>query len=326
MKQDLPLVSIVIPAYNLSRYLAEAIQSVLNQDYHNIELIVLDDGSTDDTQRVLEKYNGQFYWESQQNMGQANTLNKGWRMSKGEILSYLSADDVLLPNAVSSSVNCFLNDPDAVLTYCDFNLIDPDSSIIRRVRTPKFDYREMLAKMICPPGPGAFFRRAAFESAGPWDSSIKQLIDYEYWLRLGLQGCFLRIPEVLAGYRVHEASQTFAAHGMRAEEPVLIIKRFFETHSLPHDLIDLKNQALSSACLLSFQLYLRAGQYRLGYASLCRAFSLYPRNLFTLRAARLALNVLFNRIGHRILWRIKRLLDRYTWKAKRTSQWNRRDQ
>ena len=308
-KPHLPWVSIVIPAYNHAAYLDQAVQSILKQDYSNVELIVIDDGSTDNTLEVLSKYEGLFYWESQQNMGQANTLNKGWRMSKGAILSYLSADDILLPDAVSTSVNYFLNNPDAVLTYCDFNLIGPDSSIIRRVRKPEFDYREMLAKMTCPPGPGTFFRRAAFESAGPWDSSIKQMIDYEYWLRLGLQGRFLRIPEVLAGYRVHEASQTFTAHGMRAEEPVLIIKRFFETHSLPHDLINVRNQALSNAHLFSFQLHLRAGHYRYGYANLRQAFSLYPRNLFTIRAVRLLLNAQFNRVGHRVLWKIKTLLS-----------------
>ena len=307
---NLPWVSIVIPAYNHAAYLDQAVQSILKQDYNNVELIVLDDGSTDNTLKVLSKYEGLFYWESQQNMGQANTLNKGWRMSKGAILSYLSADDILLPDAVSTSVNYFLNNPDAVLTYCDFNLINPDSSIIRRVRTPEFDYREMLAQVICTPGPAAFFKRDAYESAGPWDSSIMQMIDYEYWLRLGLKGRFLRIPLVLAGYRIHEASQTFIARGIKAEEPVLIIERFFKTHPLPRDLADTRNQALSNAHLFSFQLHLRAGQYRLGYANLRQAFSLYPRNLFTIRAARLMLNVLFNRIGHRILWRIQRLLGR----------------
>ena len=191
MKENHPLVSIVIPAYNLARYLDEAIESVLNQDYDNIELIALDDGSTDDTRQVLERYQGRFYWESQANIGQANTLNKGWKMSKGEILAYLSADDVLLPSAVSTSVSRLMENPDAVLTYCDFNLIDPDSSYIRRVKTPTFDYRKMLADVICPPGPGAFFTRIGFESAGLWNSSIRQMIDYEYWLRLGLQGQFL---------------------------------------------------------------------------------------------------------------------------------------
>ena len=74
-----PLVSIVIPAYNHAGYLDEAIGSVLNQDYPRVELLVLNDGSTDGTPAVLEKYGRSFYWETQPNMGQAATLNKGWR-------------------------------------------------------------------------------------------------------------------------------------------------------------------------------------------------------------------------------------------------------
>ncbi|MGH8678564.1 MAG: glycosyltransferase family 2 protein, partial [Burkholderiales bacterium] len=77
MPHALPLVSLVIPAYNHADYLAQAIESVLGQDYPQIELIVLDDGSTDSTRDVLAKYTGKFHWESHQNMGQANTLNKG---------------------------------------------------------------------------------------------------------------------------------------------------------------------------------------------------------------------------------------------------------
>ena len=95
-----PLVSIVIPAYNHDRYLGEAIDSILGQDYPNVELIVLDDGSTDGTRQILESYHSRFYWESHKNMGQANTLNKGWRMSKDDLLGYLSADDVLFSQAI----------------------------------------------------------------------------------------------------------------------------------------------------------------------------------------------------------------------------------
>ncbi|RME60123.1 glycosyltransferase, partial [Candidatus Parcubacteria bacterium] len=84
------LVSIVIPAYNAGDFLHEAIDSVLNQTYPNIELIVLDDGSTDHTRDILSSYpKGSFYWESHPNMGQAATLNKGWAMAKGEVLGYL---------------------------------------------------------------------------------------------------------------------------------------------------------------------------------------------------------------------------------------------
>ena len=97
-------VSIVIPAYNHGRYLAEAIDSVLEQDYSNIELIVLNDGSTDSTGMVLDRYGDKFFWQTQENIGQAKTLNKGWSIAKGDILSYLSADDVLEKDAVSTSI------------------------------------------------------------------------------------------------------------------------------------------------------------------------------------------------------------------------------
>lgn len=164
--KDLPLVSVVIPAHNHARYLDEAIESILGQDYPNVELIVLDDGSTDGTREVLERYNGRFYWETQENMGQSATLNKGWRISRGDVLAYLSSDDALLPHAISTSVEHLMANPDVVLTYCDFNQIDPRSKFIRKVNTLEMSYREMVAKFFCPPGPGAFFLRSAFETIG----------------------------------------------------------------------------------------------------------------------------------------------------------------
>ena len=89
MSNDLqPLVSIVIPAYNSMPYLEEAIESVLSQDYPKIELIVLNDGSTDNTREFLEKYKGKFYYDSHTNMGQAATLNKGWKLIRGDIIGY----------------------------------------------------------------------------------------------------------------------------------------------------------------------------------------------------------------------------------------------
>src|SRR5437762_6047257 len=88
----LPLVSIVVPSYNHGRYLREAVDSIVAQDYPRIELIVIDDGSTDDSPEILRSYGNRFHWERQPNQGQVATLNRGWLMSKGEILAYLSAD------------------------------------------------------------------------------------------------------------------------------------------------------------------------------------------------------------------------------------------
>src|SRR6185503_13231292 len=164
-----PLVSIVVPSYNHARYLREAIDSILAQDYPRLELIVIDDGSTDGSSEILRGYGKRFHWELQQNQGQVATLNRGWLMSKGEIIGYLSADDLLLPGAVSAAVHCLDANPDAALAYCDFNLIDPASAVVRRVRAPDFDYRRMVVEIECPPGPGAFFRRSAFDKAGTWN-------------------------------------------------------------------------------------------------------------------------------------------------------------
>jgi glycosyltransferase involved in cell wall biosynthesis len=307
----LPLVSIVIPSYNHARYLAAAIDSVLAQDYPDIELIVIDDGSTDRSPDILKGYGSRFHWEIQSNQGQVATLNRGWLMSRGDILGYLSADDVLLPQAVARSVSCLRSNPDAVLTYCDFKLIDPNGRFIRRIRTPDFRYRDMVVKAICPPGPGAFFRRSAFDRTGLWDKELRTMLDYDYWLRLGLQGPFVRIPEVLALYRMHAGQETFSAMNERmSEEPVRIVSRLFDNPALPRELVESKNQAISNAHLRSAQLHLRGARYGLGMRSLRQAFQLCPRNLFTWRMVRLTANVFLNRAIHRTLWTINSVLRR----------------
>lgn len=307
----LPLVSVVIPAYNHGDYVDDAIRSVIEQKYPKLELIVIDDGSTDNTRDVINKYSARCHVESQPNSGQVATLNKGWRMSHGDILAYLSADDLLLPGAIEQSVQCLMNNRNAVLTYCDFNLIDPYANVVKRVNTPEFDYHDMVKRFICPPGPGAFFRRSAFEKEGGWNVSLKQMLDYEYWLRLGLLGRFVRIPSVLAAYRVHPGSQSFASSSqIRAEEPVTILTRYFERQDLPNDLRSLRRQSLSNAHLQSASLYFRTGKPFKGFTEMGRGFLLRPLNLVAHHNFKLFFNVLFYRIAHRALWIFRAALRR----------------
>lgn len=305
-----PLVSIVVPAYNHARYLPEAIESILNQDYQNVELIVLDDGSTDMTPVILQNYGNRFHWESQKNMGQSDTLNKGWRLAKGEVLGYLSADDTLMPSAVREAVVELAAHPEAAATYCDFNLIDPESRVVRQVATPDFSYRDMLVHLICPPGPGAFFRRGAYDAAGPWDPAYRQMPDYDFWLRLGLYGSFIRIPRVLAGFRVHEASQTYSrTMPERAAEPVRIIERILQHPDLPPELQLQADLALGNAYLMSAQLHLRAGRLASGGKALAMALRRSPGSVLSARALHLLMNAALNRAGHRLLWRLKSLFS-----------------
>jgi hypothetical protein len=244
-------------------------------------------------------------------MGQVNTLNKGWGLAKGDILGWIGADDALLPGAVSAAVACFAANPQVVLTYCDFDLIDANSKTIRRVKTPDFSYHDMLINVTCLPGPGALFRRSAAEKLGPWDNTLKIMLDYEYWLRLGLVGPFQRIPEVHALYRIHIGQETFSKMDEhKAAEVVLVVSRLFENKALPQALLKFKDKALGNAHLISAQLHFRGGRYRLGAGSLRSAFSLYPRNFFTLRMLRLAVNVWFNRTAHKVISKINSMLPR----------------
>jgi glycosyltransferase involved in cell wall biosynthesis len=306
---DGPLVSIVIPAYNLGHYLAATIDSILAQDYPRVELIVIDDGSKDDTREVLSRYTGRLQWESQPNAGQVAAMNRGWAMARGEILSWIGADDILLPEAVSASVRELEAHPEIAATYCDFNQIDPAGRVIRRLRRPDFNYRDMVTTVFCPPGPGTFFRRSAAQAAGAWDASLRIMLDYDYWLRLGLHGPFRRIPKVLAHYRMHPGQETFSRMDEeKALEPVRVIARLYESPALPAELRPLKSRALGNAHLVSAQLHFRAGRRRMALASVREAFALCPANFLTVKALRLAANALFNRTGQRLLWKLNSLL------------------
>ena len=305
----LPVVSVVIPAYNHANYLLQAIRSILAQDYPHVELIVIDDGSTDETASVLAEFGGRFAWISQSNMGQSKTLTRGWGMAKGDILGYLSADDVLEPGAVSASVAALMATPGAVATYCDFNLLDPHSRLVRRVTLQKFRYDEMLAQVSCPVGPGAFFLRSAYLQSGPWNPCYQQMPDYDFWLRLGLRGTFVHLPQVLAGFRVHEGSQTYSiTTPERAAEPVLIVTGVLNEGAAKNLDSGLKEYALTNANLVSAQLHLRAGRFYSAFRCVREALRHSARTVLTGRTLRLLLNAAFNRTAHRLLWKVRGML------------------
>lgn len=304
---DAPLVSIVIPAYNQAGYLAEAIDSALAQDYARVELIVLDDGSTDGTRALLERYAARCHVESHPNMGQAATVNKGWRMAKGEILAYLAADDTLAPQAASAAVAELRAHPECVLAYPDYDLIDPRSRFIRRVRTPEFERRSLAVDLVCAPGPGAFLRRDAYERAGPWNERLRQIPDFELWMRLAGEGPFRRIPRSLAAYRVHDASQSFASVSPeRAAEPVEVVRAYFASGGAPRELRGAAHEALGNAQLLAARLHLRSGRYAEAVRLMWAALRQHPGNFRRLRTWHLIVNGLVNRLAHQALWTLRR--------------------
>jgi glycosyltransferase involved in cell wall biosynthesis len=244
----LPLVSIITPAYNRASYLDETIRSVLEQDYPSIEYIVLDDGSTDNTREVLEKYTGRLICETHPNMGEHRTVNKGWSMSHGEIVGVLSSDDTLLPGAISTVVAFMQRRPDILVAYTDWNNVGPDSEFISHVQVPEYDYLFMLKCYAGIVGPGALMRRKAFELAGMRDPSFTWVADLEYWLRLGLYGKFAHIPVTLATYRLHPGSAWASGGGKTmADEHIRVLDKLYSRPDLPPEVRKVRKKAYSSA-------------------------------------------------------------------------------
>jgi glycosyltransferase involved in cell wall biosynthesis len=244
----LPLVSIITPTYNRASYLDETIQSVLAQDYPKFEYIILDDGSTDNTGRVLEKYTGKVICETHPNMGETRTVNKGCGMAQGEIICIVNSDDPLLQNAISTAVAFIQSHPDILVAYPDWACIGPDSQVIQYVHVPEYNYLYMLRCHQCIVGPGAFMRRKAFMLAGVRDPDFRYVADFEYWLRLGLYGAFAHIPKTLATFRVHPDSASFSHRGAAmADEHIRMMQKFYSLPNLPSQVFEVRAEAFSWA-------------------------------------------------------------------------------
>lgn len=301
-------VSVVVPAYNHADTLPVAIDSLLAQEYPGLEVIVLDDGSTDHTRTVLSGYGSSIRWETHANMGQAATLNKGWNMARGEILGYLSADDFLYKGAIHAAVAVLTASAATVVTYSDFDHVDPEGRKLRAIRRPEFSLERMLTTLDCPPGPGAFFRRSAYEASGGWNPDLRQIPDFDFWLRMARHGRFEHIPQVLAAWRIHPDSQSFAvAAPERAEESVRVISAFFAQPDIAPRLRQLLPRSMARAHLYCAQLHARAGRYREAARNIVRAHRLFPGTALQPHTWRSVINAFLNRPVHRLIWWLRKM-------------------
>jgi hypothetical protein len=250
------LITIVVPVYNRAgRLLSEALDSVLAQDYPNLEVIAIDDGSTDNTPDALAEYAARrpnrFSWERQENQGQAATLNRGFELAEGGLLGYLSSDDVLLPGAISRLAAELARRSDAVLAYPAYQVIDEAGEVVDTMTPPEYSRVESVRLQDTIVGPGALFRADALRRAGPLRTDLRYLADMEIWLRLNRVGPFVRIPEPLACWRRHSDAMTVAEQGREmAEERLRILDSVFADEP-EAELLAVRDQAYRNALVLS---------------------------------------------------------------------------
>lgn len=279
-ESELPLVSIVTPAYNQATFLPETIESVLTQDYGHIEHIVIDDGSTDSTREVLSRYTGRLIWESQPNQGQTPTINKGWQRSHGDIITWLNSDDTYLPGAVSKAVDYFQQHPDIDVVYGDTLLTEADGTPIDRMKAPEFSYRALVANCHNPiPQPSAFIRRRVMEDVGLLDPHYYYFMDWDFWLRAGIRHSFAYFPELLSTYRLHEASKTVAQAVRAAPELEYMYRKFFRMPDLPDSIRRLEKEAMMNMFFTTGGYYLNGGDRRSARRMATKALQARPATI-----------------------------------------------
>jgi glycosyltransferase involved in cell wall biosynthesis len=232
-----PLVSIVTPSYNQAQYLEATIESVLAQDYPNLEYAVVDGGSTDGSIEIIRRFEDRLaWWTSERDGGQVAALNRGFARARGAFLGWLNSDDVLLPGAVTSVVGALEADDDVLLVFGDNVFIDEAGNDVAPAPAQDFDLVRMVRECANGvPQPGSLFRRRALELA-PLNENGYYFFDLEFAIRLGVAGGVEHIARDLAGYRLHSESKTVAEPLRKAREYVRIADEFFDGPSLPEEL------------------------------------------------------------------------------------------
>jgi glycosyltransferase involved in cell wall biosynthesis len=204
-------VSVVTPSYNQGQFIQRTLESVASQGGAEIEHVVFDGGSTDDTVEVLKRFGKGIRWTSEKDKGQTDAVNKGLRATDGEIIGWLNSDDVYYPDAIASVVAFFEAHPDVDVVYGMADHIDLVDYAFEAYPTEPWDFERLRDTcFICQPA--AFFRRRVVEQHGLLDKNRNFCMDYEYWLRLGKAGVrFAYLEQKLAGSRLYAENKTLGS-------------------------------------------------------------------------------------------------------------------
>jgi len=208
----LPLITIVTPSFNQSKFLEQTIQSVLHQDYLHIEYIVIDGGSTDGSVDIIRKYEKHIsFWISEPDEGQSSAINKGFSDAKGSICAWINSDDILAPSAVRIAVHYLTHETEIGLVYGDRLHIDKKGNVVGIKRLPSHD-PQMFKQNFIIPQETSFFRREVFEKVGGIDESLNFSMDFDLWCKMNQVTKMYHIPAFMGCFREHETAKSITFH------------------------------------------------------------------------------------------------------------------
>jgi len=226
----LPKISIITPSFNQGKYIERTIKSVLDQKYPNLEYIVMDGGSTDNTIDILKKYSNQIDWTSKKDKGQTAAINEGIRKSTGEILAYLNSDDTYEKDTLKTIAKFFLDNPKENFVYGKGKHIDENNNYIEDYPNQPTNFEHLHGPCpICQPT--TFWKRKILNDIGTFDDSLNYAMDYDYWIRVSKKYKLNYLNKYLANTRLYKDTKTLGQRIPMHKEIIKVQQKHYKTVS-----------------------------------------------------------------------------------------------
>lgn len=275
-----PKVSLVTPSYNQGQFIEETIRSVLLQGYPNLEYIVMDGGSSDESVEIIRKYEPWLTcWVSERDSGQADAINKGWQCATGEFLGWINSDDVLVPGGIATTIDYFTRNPEVGYVYGDLEIIDAESNVIGTQTYEDFVLAEIVQQAGWISQPGNLMRRSVFDQVGLLDVSLHFQMDLDYWLRAALICQFGYLRQPLARFRRHADAKTSNKTYLAANDIMTVYRKFFTRTNLPVELRNNQALAWANAHLYAARMLYASDRFADAWADIWQAIQTEPRIL-----------------------------------------------
>jgi len=279
-------VSVIIPAYNKADLTVKAVESVLAQTYGDIEIIVVDDGSTDDTKSALAPYFGKIKYLCKKNGGASSARNLGIQNSSGEYIAFLDCDDIYFPEKIEKSVRCLDDNPNFGFVHTPVYFIDEKGETLgryprlKRAPTGRVAKKLLLKNFVCNSTP--LVRKSCFEKAGIFDEEIFTPADWDMWIRLAEHSKAGCVNTPLTGYRKSESY--IAKHLEQSKKEMLRVleKAFKRNPDLPERF---RKKLISNVCYWQALGYLRAGDLQNAKREIKESLKKYKFNIKILTLA-----------------------------------------
>ena len=241
---SVPKISIVTPSFNQASFIEETLRSVNSQQYPLIEHIVIDGASTDGTVEILERYSSMpgwkhLRWISEQDRGQSDALNKGFRMATGDIIGWLNSDDRYEPHCFSAVSKALETNQLVDFVYGDYLIIDETGQTLIFKKEIDFDWEIMLCGLNYIAQPNVFFRKRVFSDLGYLNDSLHYVMDYEFWLRAANNGFrFHHIPTAFAACRWHLGAKTVSRNPRIEEELMSVREKYWNKRRFSNRVVE----------------------------------------------------------------------------------------